>query len=132
MYLCSELILTCQASFDILFYSLFQMGDDSSLSEEPRTRLNVSYAIEEPPNRTALDASFVSLHVSEQSNLRNTQNSPQNVYLEDTVVDEEIARDLNISISQRFSQTVDRSLTCKIILFGHLRVCGLLKGHQLH
>ena len=75
--------------------------------------MNVSYAIEEPPNTSALDASFVSLHLAEPSTTSNRENS--DAYLEDTIVDEEIAQDLNQSISQRLSDTLERSVACKFI-----------------
>ncbi|XP_034253905.1 uncharacterized protein LOC117652853 [Thrips palmi] len=87
-----------------------QSSDDSSLSGELSTLVNKSYAIEEPPNTSALDASFVSLHVSEPClDVQDPSEVENAALLEDTIVDEDIAA-MNSSISQHLTQPLDNSL----------------------
>lgn len=106
---CFVSCLKCTSSIWIL--NCLQQGDGSSLSGEAASLLNKSYAIEEPANTSALDASFVSMH---------TQHSPEITVpcdidnLNDTIVDEDLAL-LNVSISQRLTQTLDKSLACKYV-----------------
>lgn len=96
----------------LLFF--LQSSDESSLSGEAATLTNKSYAIEEPPNTSALDASFVSLHVTEtHSNVEIPAEVASAAMLEDTIVDEDLAL-MNSSFSQHLSQPLDKSLACKL------------------
>lgn len=87
-----------------------QSSDDSVLSGE-QTLTNKSYAIEEPPNVSTLDASFVSLHVSSDPgpNVQAVTEADHATMADDTIVDEDLAL-LNSSLSQHISQPLDKSL----------------------
>ncbi|KAJ1531754.1 hypothetical protein ONE63_000417 [Megalurothrips usitatus] len=84
-----------------------QAADDSSLSGGTLGPTNRSYAIEDPANTAAVDASFVSLHLSAEVD---SEHPLDDDTLDETVVNEDI-----VAMSQSLtSQSLDRSLALEV------------------